>query len=217
MPYTLYPENSSSIGEQWFELQLDRHGKKAYKACYGEEVAALKAFYDGKTSIEQSATAVTQPISKSPIQEFGDYSDDAVALCQLWDLLKNALIEWPPSRTADLIALLSAMTKVTDLIHRGELLDDNNEKPRSWAELPWFHMIWFDDFWRRPGQIARQAMDAASRQHECEVYIKQQDVEARLVAAGIFECKQSHTFPTHPRTLLTKHRGPRTSIHDPNA
>ena len=217
MSYTLYTENSPSIDEQWFEVELKRYKNNAYKECYGEEVAALKDFYNGKTNAEQAATAITQPISKSPIQESGGYSDDAVALSQLWTLLKNALIEWPSSCTPDLVALLSAMTKVTDAIHCGELLDDVGEKPEPWAELPWFRMIWSDAFWRTPGQIARQAKDAATRRHECEVYIKQQDVEARLVAARIFECKQTPSSMIYLRTLLTEHRGPCASIHGTNA
>jgi hypothetical protein len=189
------------MDEQWFESQLDRNVHNPYKVCYSEEVTALKDFYNGKTDLELTANAITQPISMSPIQEMGDYSDDAVALCQLWNLIKDALMEWPASRTADLVALLSAMTKVTDPIHRGELLDDADEKPRSWAELPWFHMVWFDTFWRTPGQIARQAINEASRKYECQVYIKQQDVEARLVSAGIFKCKSPLTSPTRPATL----------------
>jgi hypothetical protein len=190
MQYTLYPENSSLIDEHWFQSQLNRYEKNAYKACYEEEVAALQAFYNGETGIEQAATAITRPITNSPIHDLGGYSDDAVAICQLWSLFRCALIEWPQSRTADLVALLSATTRVTDLIHRGKLLDDDDEKPLSWAEHPFFQMVWSDSFWRTPGQIARQATDAASRQHEREVYIKQQDVEARLVAVGIFQCKQ---------------------------
>lgn len=217
MSYTLYSESSPSIDELWFEAQSKRYEKNAYKECYGEEVAALKDFYNGKSNAEQAATAITQPISKSPIQDSGGYSNDAVALSQLWTLLKNALIEWPSSRTPDLVALLSAMTKVTDAIHRDQLLDDADEKLEPWAELPWFRMIWSDAFWRTPGQIARQTKDAASRKHECKVYIKQQDVEARLVSAANFECEQSPSSLIYLRTLLTEHSGSRASIHGPNA
>ncbi|KAI8935236.1 hypothetical protein NX059_007825 [Plenodomus lindquistii] len=187
MWYTLHSESSPSIDEQWFEAKSKRYEKNAYAKCYGEEVAALKDFYTGKTNTEQAATAMTQPISRSPIQDTGDYSDDSSALSQLWRLLTDALIEWPPSRTPGLVALLSAMTQVIDAIHRGEFLDDAGEKPVPWAVLPYLRMVWYDAFWRTPGQIARQAKDTASRKHDCEVYIKQQDVEARLVAAGIFE------------------------------
>jgi hypothetical protein len=194
MRHTLCSEDSSLIEEHWFELQLNRYKHNAYKACYSEEVAALKAFYNSETSIEQAATAITRPISNSSIQDLGGYSDDAVAICQLWNLLRYALIEWPHSRTTDLVALLSAMTKVTDLVHRGELLDDD-DKPLLWVDHPFFHMVWSDAFWRTPGQVARQATDARSRVHARNVYIKQQDVEARLVAAGILECKQLRLPP----------------------
>lgn len=215
MPYTLYLEDSTAINEQWFALKLSSNGNNPYEACYREEVAALQAFYNRKTSLEQAAAAITQPISKSPIQDLGDYSDDAVALGQLWNLLKDALVEWPSSRTADVVALLSAITKVTDSIHRGQLLDDTDENPRSWAQLPWFHMVWSDAFWRTPGQIVRQATDATARQHEREVYIKQQDVEARLVAARIFGCKPSYPLPIPPSisySLATGDRAPRYMI-----
>jgi hypothetical protein len=202
MPFTLYSESSSLVDEQWFESQLNRFTQNHYyKTCYVAEVAALKAFYSGETSVEQAATAITQPISQSPIFRPGDYSDDVVALYQLWTLLIDALVEWPPSRTADLVALFSAMTKVTDLIHRGEILDENCENPSTWAEHPYFHMVWSDKFWRTPGQVARQATNVASRKYQLELYIKQQDVDARLVAVGILECKRFHTSLTHARTL----------------
>jgi hypothetical protein len=216
MPYTLYSDNTSTIDEQWFEAQLKRYAKNAYKECYEKEVSALKDFYHRKTNVERAAATITRPISEAPIQDLGGYSDDVIALSQLWTLLKNALIEWPTSRTPDLVALLSAMTKITESIHRGELLDEEDEKPVPWAGLPFIRMIWSDAFWRTPRQIARQAKNAASRKHECEVYVKQQDVEARLVAAGIFRCKRSPCCVTCLPALLTGHRGHRASIHDPH-
>jgi hypothetical protein len=214
MSYKLYSEGPTTIYEEWFEVQLKHYAKNAYKACYEGEVAALKDFYYGKTNVEQAAAAITQPISEAPMQELGGYSDDAIALGQLWTLLKDALVEWPASRTPDLVALLSAMTKVTDPIHRGEFLDDADEKPVPWSKLPFIRMIWSDAFWRTPGQIARRAKDAASRKHEREVYVKQQDVEAQLVAAGIFQCKQFPSSLTCLPTLLTRQRGYRAAIHD---
>jgi hypothetical protein len=133
MTYTLYSDNIPTIDEQWFEAQMEHYAKNAYKECYDKEVAALKDFYYQKTNADQAAAVITQPISKKPIQDLGGYSDDAIALSQLWTLLKNALIEWPASRTPDLVALLSAITKVTDSIYRGELLDDEDEKPVQWT------------------------------------------------------------------------------------
>lgn len=187
--FTLYPEDSPDINEQWFNSQLARYGKASYKACFDEEIAALQAFYNSKTKIEQAAHDITRPISNSPLQDLGGYSDEIVALCQLWYILKNAIIEWPPSRTADIVALMTAITKVTDPIHRGEVLDEDSQTPLLWVRLPWFPMVWLDAFQRTPGQIARRATDEASRQHELTVYIKQQDAEARLVAAGLLNCE----------------------------
>jgi hypothetical protein len=216
MPYTLYSEGPPTIDEQWFETQLKRYAKNAYKECYEEEVAALKDFYYRKTNVERAAATITQPMSEASIQDLGGYSDDAIALGQLLTLLKDALIEWPASRTPDLVALLYAMKKVTDPIHRGELLDDADEKPVPWSKLPFVRMIWSDAFWRTPGQIARRAKDAASRKHEREVYVKQQDVEAQLVAADIFQCRRFPSSLTCLPTVLTGHREHRATIHDTN-
>jgi hypothetical protein len=190
MIIALLPEDTASVPHQWFEARLGRQPKNAvHKVCLEAEVAALEDFHDGKTSIGEAAKAITQPISNSSIQDLGGYSDDAIALCHLWNLLTNALIEWPSSRTPDLVGLLSAMSKVTDPIHRGQLLNDHDENPCLWSQLPYITMVWRDDFWMTPGQISRRVTDAAGRSHARAVHVKQQDVEAQLVAAGIFTCK----------------------------
>jgi hypothetical protein len=174
MIIALLPEDTASVPHQWFEARLGRQPKNAvHKVCLEAEVAALEDFHDGKTSIGEAAKAITQPI----------------ALCHLWNLLTNALIEWPSSRTPDLVGLLSAMSKVTDPIHRGQLLNDHDENPCLWSQLPYITMVWRDDFWMTPGQISRRVTDAAGRSHARAVHVKQQDVEAQLVAAGIFTCK----------------------------
>jgi hypothetical protein len=81
------------------------------------------------------------------------------------------------------------MSKVTDPIHWGQLLNDHDEYQCPWSQLPYLTMYWRDDFWMTPGQISRRATDAAGRSHARAVHVKQQDVEAQLVAAGIFKCK----------------------------
>jgi len=72
-----------------------------------------------------------------------------------------------------------------DPIHRGEFLDDDNKEPVPWAKLPYFNLPWSDTFWMTPGQIMRRATDAAAMQHALQIYVKQQDIESRLVAAGL--------------------------------
>jgi hypothetical protein len=190
MNFALLPEDIASVPHQWFEAQLSRHPKDVvHKICLEAEVAALEDFHDCKTNIDEAAKAITYPISNSSIQDLGGYSDDAIALCHLWNLVINALIEWPSSRTPDLVGLLSAMSKVTDPIHWGQLLNDHDEYQCPWSQLPYLTMYWRDDFWMTPGQISRRVTDAAGRSHARAVHVKQQDVEAQLVAAGIFKCK----------------------------
>jgi hypothetical protein len=191
MPFTLLPEDAASVPKYWFEVQHNRnHKNQVHKACHEKEIAALEFFSNGEKGVDETAHAITEPISTTSIQDAGGYSDGCIALCHLWTLLTNALIEWPSSRTPDLVGLLSAISKITDPIHRGEFLDDDEEKPCPWAELPYLGMVWFDTFWMTPGQILRRATNAVARIQAHDLYFKQQDIEARLVAAGIFKCKE---------------------------
>jgi hypothetical protein len=203
MLFTLLPENSASVPDCWFDAQHKRSIKNAtHKAMHDKEISVLESFSRREMSIGVTAHAITQPISTTSIQDSNDYSDDCVALCHMWTLLRNALIEWPSSYTSDLVALLSAIRRVTDPIHRGELLNDHDDQPCPWEILPYINMVWSDTFWMTPGQILRRAKDPVARRHAHDVYFKQQDVEARLVAAGIFKCMASSKRGATSRSFL---------------
>ncbi|ROW15214.1 hypothetical protein VPNG_03073 [Cytospora leucostoma] len=199
MNYSLPEDNATTVPEQWFDRQLKRHIYKSpiLKGFLAEEFAALKAYHSGKLSTIDAAHAITSPISNSPIPNLGTYSDEASAVCQLWVLLTDALVEWPSSRTADLVALLVAISKLPGGLHRGEATDDD-EKPLAWKDSPYIGMIWSDATWMTPGDLMRRTPvaddDGAARQRVRLVYIKQQDVEARLVREGIFEAHLGFQF-----------------------
>lgn len=186
--YVLLAEDLPDIPQSWFDTKLSQRRQKtqneALVSFYEEELRVLRSYHDGALQADAAAEAITRPISSSPVPELGGYSDDATALCHLWALLVDALIEWPTGRTPSLVALLRAVSRVPDQIHRGEALDDD-EQPLLWKSLPFFPMVWSDAHWMHPGMITRRAPDEASRSRGRRVYIKQQDVEARLVAAGL--------------------------------
>ena len=195
MLFTLLPEDSASIPDHWFDAQHNPHISNAtHRAMKEKEISVLQSFSRGDISVDDAAHTITQPISTTSIQDSGDYSDDCVALCHLWTLLRNALIEWPSSYTPDIVALLSAVRKVTDPIHRGEFLNDDDDQPCPWENLPYINMVWSDTFWMTPGQILRRAKDPVAVRQAHDVYFKQQDAEARLVAAGIFTCMAEPKF-----------------------
>ncbi|KAF3042558.1 hypothetical protein E8E11_006940 [Didymella keratinophila] len=186
MSWILLPEDTATIPDSWFQAQSNRKYRSAvHEVCHKREIAALQCFASGGTSVDEAAYAITQPISTTSIQDTDSYSDDCYALCHLWSLFMRALMQWPSSRTSDLIALLKAVSKIEDPIHRGEFLDDDDEEPVPWAELPYFNLPWSDTFWMTPGQIMRRATAAAAMQQALQIYVKQQDIESRLVAAGL--------------------------------
>ncbi|KAM0257623.1 hypothetical protein ACHAPA_011655 [Fusarium lateritium] len=170
----------------WFDkLESSYKGKnETLRSYYFTELAILRAVHGGKIGPNEAALAITRPISESPILVLGTYSDDLLALVPLWTLYTKALDEWPSSRTQDLIDLGLAISKVPDKIHQGETTDDNYE-PLTWKDLPYFHMVWSDAHWEFPEDILKENMESSARHQACEVYIKQQKIEAQLVAAGM--------------------------------
>ncbi|KAI1395544.1 hypothetical protein F4819DRAFT_186683 [Hypoxylon fuscum] len=185
--YTLLDETSRSVPESWFEEHLSRPDfeHESLKSFFHSEVTQLKSYHRGEASADEAAYALTRPITNSSIPPLGGYSDHSIALSHLWELLIDALIEWPPGQTPSLIALLLAVKKAPGHIHAGEATDDE-EKPFSWSTFPYFHRVWSDNHWMSPGQITRRCPDTAARQRARNIYIKQQDVEAQLVAAQLF-------------------------------
>lgn len=185
--YNLIEENITVVPDSWFQARLDRVSSEdpALQSLLASEVEALKSFHNGSLSTDEAAKSITRPITDSPVPHLGTYSDESRALGHLWALLIEALIEWPSSQTPSLVAVLKAIKKSPGNIHRGEATDDE-EKPLSWGNLPYFTRVWSDNHWMSPGQIARRCPNDAARHRAREQYVKQQDVEARLVAAQLF-------------------------------
>ncbi|SPJ78616.1 uncharacterized protein FTOL_07006 [Fusarium torulosum] len=170
----------------WFDkLERGYKGKnETLRSYYFTELAVLRAFHDGKIGPDEAAPAITRPISESPMLVLGTYNDDVLALVPLWTLYTKALDEWPSSRIQDLINLGLAISKLLDKIHQGEATDDNYE-PMTWKDLPYFHMAWSDAHWKCPAYILKEEMDGAAKHQARDVYVRQQKVEAQLVAAGL--------------------------------
>ncbi|KAI3393862.1 hypothetical protein diail_3537 [Diaporthe ilicicola] len=193
--YNLLDENVTSVPDSWFQARLDRISGEdgALQTLLASEVEALKLFHTGHLSTDDAAKSITQPITDSPVPHLGTYSDESAALAHLWALLIEALVEWPSSQTPSLVALLKAIKESPGNIHRGQATDDE-EKPLSWGSLPHFTRVWSDNHWMSPGQIARRCPDDAALHRARAQYVKQQDVEAQLVAAQLF-AKGPLTFP----------------------
>ena len=194
--YTLLDEDSYTVPQAWFDAQVNqqRHNTAHEDLrSFHDEVRVLRAYHDRELQADTAAVAITRPLTTSPIPKLGGYSDDAIPLCHLWELLVNALVEWPSRRTADLVELLICISKVPGQIHLGEALNDD-DNPRSWNSIPFFTMVWSDTHWMRPGMLTRRASTLATRRRQRAIYIKQQDVEARLVSAGLLDRQRAFMY-----------------------
>ncbi|KAI1846924.1 hypothetical protein JX266_007145 [Neoarthrinium moseri] len=185
--YTLSEENVRTIPDGWFQACIDRmyDEDKTLQDILSLEVKVLQLFHNGSISADEAACAITRPITDYSVPKLNTYSDDSRALAQLWALLIEALIEWPSTQTPPLVALLIQIKKAPGHIHRGEARDEE-EKPLCWDDLPYFTRVWSDNHWMSPGQIARRCPDDATLRRARDQYIKQQDVEAQIVAAQLF-------------------------------
>lgn len=189
--YSLLPDGP--VPASWFEAQLTRYSTRTdilRDRYLSAEIKALKSLHDGASSATEAAQAIARPISTTPVPSIGTSSDAIVPVTQLWRLFKDALVEWPTNSTQDLVALGVAISELPDHLHRGEALDDDDErKSLVWKDLPYIHMVWRDAHWQRPIDLVEKCKDDEARRHARDVYLKQQDVEAQLVAADLFQYK----------------------------
>ncbi|PKY08589.1 hypothetical protein P168DRAFT_286703 [Aspergillus campestris IBT 28561] len=190
--------------QEWLSQRLLNYPSKSQplQSIYASEITSLQAFVLNQTTPEEAAHAITRPISTTPIPDLpATYNPEIVALCRLLELLVDALLEWPSSRTPGLIALLTAMSNTPDGLHRGEALDDDDEL-LTWSQLPYINMVWRDTTWRTPSIIVEECAErgdtsATALHHAADQYIKAQDIEAQLVAAGLFDMSRPFHYVVH--------------------
>jgi hypothetical protein len=135
---------------------------------------------------DEAALSMTYPLSASPVPALGDYSDEILAVSNLWRVIIAALIEWPSTRAPEIFTLLNAIAKAPGNIHKGEAVDDQGEK-LTWAQFPYFGMIWHESTGAeiQPGQICRQYSNSTLVALARKLYLKIKDIEAQLVAKHV--------------------------------
>jgi hypothetical protein len=146
----------------------------------------LKTFHDGHVIAEKAALSMTHPVSTSPVPDLGGYCDQISAVCNLWQVIISALMEWPSNRVPDIFTLLDAIWKAPGDPHKGEADNGDGDK-LTWAQFSYFGFSWYErtraDF--QPGQICRRYSDQALLASARKVYLELKDIEARLVAAHV--------------------------------
>jgi hypothetical protein len=188
--FRLPRDNQQDVDPVWFEQQKQRSVQSDHLSLRNwldTDVDALKSFHDDHINADEAALSMTYPISTSPVPSLGGYSDDTLAIGNLWRLIVAALIEWPPTRIPEIFALLGAIAKAPGYIHKGEALDDDGGK-LTWASYPYFGMIWHESTGAdiQPGQICRQYFNSALGLLQArKLYLKMKDIEAQLVAKQV--------------------------------
>lgn len=163
--YTLPDDSAKSVSPKWFDEQLTRrvYTSPFLKGFLDTQVAALEAYHAGVLSPQDAAKRITQPITDAPVPDPGTYSDEISAVVLLWRLLIDALVEWPSSRTRDLIRILAAVSRIPDALHCGQATNDDNEQ-LVWSDMPYIGLTWYDVTWMQPDEIVRRTPDPEARQ-----------------------------------------------------
>jgi hypothetical protein len=193
--FTLPKDDQYIVDPAWFEGQKQRrvqNNDPSLRDWLAKEVDAFKAFHDGHMNADETALMMTRPISTSSVPALGGYSDEILAVGNLWRVVVAALVEWPSARTPDIFVLLDAMAKVSDKLHKGEAIDDDGEK-LTWARFPYFSLTWHESIGAdlQPGQICRQYSDSTLLASARRLYLKMKDIEAQLVAKHVLGMNKS--------------------------
>ncbi|UNI14809.1 hypothetical protein JDV02_001403 [Purpureocillium takamizusanense] len=78
-------------------------------------------------------------------------------------------------------------------------------------------MIWSEAYWMEPGQIVRRCNGVESRHRARDAYIKQQDAEAQLVAAGVFKWRRAFWYLIKTLESVANHNDNTVASRDDTA
>ena len=162
----------TQIDDAWFDAQIAPDDDPD-EGNPRDEVQALKEYYYKKTTAEQAASAIVQPVLNS--------SDPDEELYPLWNLLIEALIEWPEAQIPALIQLLSAMEELPEPDVTGWPKKPWQGRP-VWRKLYQFNYCWYDFLASFRFESDR---DPARRAKEQPRYIRAAEIGARLHMADI--------------------------------
>ncbi|KAL8704297.1 MAG: hypothetical protein Q9225_008091, partial [Loekoesia sp. 1 TL-2023] len=179
------------MSDAWFKEQIAPDGV-AEDGCHPDEAQALQSYLNNKTTAQETAHAITQPILSS------DLPDEN--LHRLWNLLQDALIELPATYIQPLIDLLHAIQDLPD----PDLTSNPTEETRppkdafTWKGLPDFGHLWADiykqDNWRNDlsatlsssSSPTTSSADRLQKRHQLRAaHIRKANIEARLAVANI--------------------------------
>jgi hypothetical protein len=87
---------------------------------------------------------MTHPLSISPVPALGTYSDEIMAVCNLWRGIIAALMQSPYTLAPEIFTLLDAIAKAPGEIHKCEAVDDDDGEKLTWVQFPYLRMIWHE-------------------------------------------------------------------------
>ncbi|KAJ4302704.1 hypothetical protein N0V90_001594 [Kalmusia sp. IMI 367209] len=163
------------MSEGWFSEKIAPDGD-VEDGCHPHEAEALKEYLRQKTTVNEAARAITQPIANA--------DNPREDLPRLWAFIGDALLELPSEHTDSLIALLQA---IENLPEPDFTTIEEKKRPgeKLWKGLPGFGHLWSDSYqsgsWRKNAKTTNGPEREALR----STHVRKAESEARLVAAGL--------------------------------
>ena len=174
------------MSDAWFKEQITPDGL-AEDGCHPDEAQALQAYLNNKSTPQESALAITQPILSS--------EDPNADLHRLWNLLQDALVELSETHIPPLIILLQAIQDLPDPKLASKPTESAPRKVDfTWKGLPNFGHLWADvhkqDNWRNNllrtlGSSSTSSDRLEKRQELRAAHVRKANIEARLAAASV--------------------------------
>ncbi|KAL8635185.1 MAG: hypothetical protein Q9228_007299, partial [Teloschistes exilis] len=178
------------MSDAWFKEQIAPDGVEE-DGCHPDEAKVLQSYLNNKTTAQEAAHSITQPILSS------DDPNDNVH--RLWDLLQTALLELSPAHIPPLITLLKAIQDLPDPATATNK-DDSEAVSFTWKGLPGFGHLWADiykqDAWRTtlsttttlcpsPSTTIDEEKQLQNRQDLRTLHVRKANIEARLAVTNI--------------------------------
>ncbi|KAL9005230.1 MAG: hypothetical protein Q9188_001990 [Gyalolechia gomerana] len=164
------------MSEAWFKEQIAPDGVEE-DGCHPDEAKALEDYYHQKTEASAAAKAITRPIESS--------DNPGAHLYRLWNLLIDALMQFPESKVPALIQLLDAIQNLPEPDLTGRTTPETPVDGFLWRGLPGFGHMWADEHKRDDWRRTLAAEKSKSRAEMRSAHVRKAEIEARLVVAEI--------------------------------
>jgi hypothetical protein len=165
----------AKMSEEWFSDKVAPEGK-VEDGCHPQEAKALRDFLHRRTTANEAAQAITQPIENA--------DNPREDLARLFAFTMDALLELPSEHTKSLITLLKAIEARPEPDF-ATIEESKRPSEKLWKGLLGFGHLWSDlhqsSSWRSNAKVT----DGAEREALRGAHVRKAEIEARLVTTNL--------------------------------